>query len=142
MKGKSNFRSVDGSAEASGLADKSVEYVVAGQAFHWFEPVKSRAEFKRILTYGGWVAMVWNLRRSDAGGFGGEYDRIQTDFTVDHRVKEHSSVSREPEKLAEFFLPVAVREASFPSSQCAGSGRGFGEGDVAIEFAGAGVADV
>src|SRR5580658_7790634 len=32
------FRSVDGRAEATGLPDGSVDFVTAGQAFHWFEP--------------------------------------------------------------------------------------------------------
>ena len=43
------FKSVDGSAEATGLTDHSVDLIVAGQAFHWFDGAKSRAEFRRIL---------------------------------------------------------------------------------------------
>src|SRR6201993_2182236 len=33
-----NFTSITGSAEASTLDDGSVDFVVSGQAFHWFEP--------------------------------------------------------------------------------------------------------
>ena len=34
-----NFTSVNGSAEATTLAAHSVEFITAGQAFHWFQPV-------------------------------------------------------------------------------------------------------
>src|ERR1700757_2147313 len=37
-----NFTSITGSAEASTLDDGSVDFVVSGQAFHWFEPVAAR----------------------------------------------------------------------------------------------------
>src|SRR5437764_1020077 len=43
------FTSVDGTAEATTLPDQSVDFVTAGQAFHWFEPVAARREFARIL---------------------------------------------------------------------------------------------
>ena len=42
LAGYSNFRSVVGTAEATTLADSSVDFVVAGQAFHWFDPVRSK----------------------------------------------------------------------------------------------------
>src|SRR5579871_3210058 len=42
---KTGFVSVDGTAEATGLKDSSVDLIVAGQAFHWFDPVRARLEF-------------------------------------------------------------------------------------------------
>src|SRR5947209_19315196 len=36
-----NFRSVAGTAEATTLPDASVDLVVAGQAFHWFDPPRA-----------------------------------------------------------------------------------------------------
>src|SRR5208282_2924056 len=50
-----NFTSVDGSAEATTLPASSVDFVAAGQAFHWFDPQAARREFLRILKPGGWV---------------------------------------------------------------------------------------
>src|SRR5712671_6974161 len=32
------FSSIDGSAEATTLDDASVDFITAGQSFHWFEP--------------------------------------------------------------------------------------------------------
>ena len=54
------FRSQPGSAEATGLADGSLDLVCAGMAFHWFDARRARDEFQRILAPGGWVALVWN----------------------------------------------------------------------------------
>ena len=31
------FESIDGTAESTTLPDRSVDFVVAGQAFHWFD---------------------------------------------------------------------------------------------------------
>ena len=38
------FRSVNGTAENTTLAPQSVDLLVAGQAFHWFDVPKARAE--------------------------------------------------------------------------------------------------
>ncbi|MDP8950409.1 MAG: class I SAM-dependent methyltransferase [Actinomycetota bacterium] len=70
------FTSVAGTAEATTLDGDSVDFVVAGQAFHWFDPERARAEFSRILKPGGWVALVWNLRRKDATPFLAAYERL------------------------------------------------------------------
>jgi SAM-dependent methyltransferase len=51
-----------GVAEAIPLADASVDAVVVGQAYHWFEPVAATAEVARVLRPGGSVALVWNRR--------------------------------------------------------------------------------
>jgi SAM-dependent methyltransferase len=39
------FHSVPARAEATTLPDSSVDYVTAGQAFHWFDPELTRVEF-------------------------------------------------------------------------------------------------
>ncbi len=54
----------DARAEATGLADASMDAIVAGQAFHWFEPQATRAEWLRILRPRNAVALVWNDRRT------------------------------------------------------------------------------
>ena len=49
-----NFSMVEGSAEGTTLAADSVDFVVAGQAFHWFQPREARVEFGRNSEPGGW----------------------------------------------------------------------------------------
>ena len=43
------FHSVVGTAEATTLPNHCVDYVVAAQAFHWFDQAKAKQEFVRIL---------------------------------------------------------------------------------------------
>ena len=46
-------RTVAGSAEAIPLPDRSVDAVVAGQAYHWFDPARALPEIARVLRPGG-----------------------------------------------------------------------------------------
>ena len=50
------FMSVCGSAEATGLPDRSVHLIVAGMALDWFQPEMALLEFHRILSPSGWLA--------------------------------------------------------------------------------------
>lgn len=51
-----------GSAEAIPLPDASVDAVVAGQAYHWFDRTKAHPEIARVLRPGGVFAPLWNIR--------------------------------------------------------------------------------
>ena len=53
---------VDGTGEATGLADASVDLVLCAQAFHWFKPQEALAEFRRILKPRGRLAFLVNER--------------------------------------------------------------------------------
>lgn len=53
---------VSASAEDTGLGDNSVGLVTTAQAFHWFDEVKFKAECRRILTFDGQLAIVYNER--------------------------------------------------------------------------------
>jgi len=62
-----NFISVSGSADATTLAANGVRLVTAAQAFHWFDTRKFAAECGRVLTPGGMVALIWNVRDISQG---------------------------------------------------------------------------
>lgn len=49
-------------AEEIPLPDRSVDVVVAGQAFHWFDHPRALPEIARVLRPGGHLALAWNLR--------------------------------------------------------------------------------
>jgi len=51
-----------GTAERIPLPDGSVDAVVAGQAYHWFDPARALPEIARVLRSGGIFAPVWNIR--------------------------------------------------------------------------------
>jgi ubiquinone/menaquinone biosynthesis C-methylase UbiE len=55
-----SFQAIDGTAEATTLADGSVDLITVAQAIHWFQPELARAEFLRILKPGGWLAILRN----------------------------------------------------------------------------------
>src|SRR5690606_27320031 len=55
-----DFVSVPATAEDTTLSEKSVDFVFAASAFHWFDPLSFRAECQRILKPGGRVFLIWN----------------------------------------------------------------------------------
>lgn len=50
----------EGTAERIPLAAGSVDAVLVGQAFHWFDPELALPEIARVLRPGGVVAGLWN----------------------------------------------------------------------------------
>src|SRR5262249_15013557 len=52
----------EGTAEHTGLEAGSVSLVLSAQAFHWFRPAESLAEFHRVLAPRGRLALMWNTR--------------------------------------------------------------------------------
>jgi SAM-dependent methyltransferase len=51
-----------GSAEQIPAPDASVDAVLAGQAYHWFDPARAIPEIARVLRPGGRLGIVWNVR--------------------------------------------------------------------------------
>jgi SAM-dependent methyltransferase len=101
LHGYPNFASIAGSAEATTLAEHSIDFVTAGQAFHWFDPIASRKEFSHILKPGGWVVVVCNERQTDSTPFLRDYEALLHRFGTDYaRVSDSYPV---PEDMEGFF---------------------------------------
>ncbi len=83
-----HFHYVPGTAEETGIGSHSVDYVVCGQAFHWFDPARARREFSRILAPGGWLVLMWNTRRLDSPLMQA-YDRLLETYGTDYREVDH-----------------------------------------------------
>src|SRR5882724_821299 len=79
-----NAVSVDGTAEATGLAGKAIDFVVAATAFHWFKVAEARKEFRRILKPGGLVVLMWNMRQRDTSPLVAAYEQLLQDFGTDY----------------------------------------------------------
>ena len=73
----------DGTAENTNLPEASVDLVTCFQAFHWFTPEPSLAEFYRILKPQGKLAVVYNNRDKN-DEFTAEYSRIVREASKNH----------------------------------------------------------
>ena len=109
-----SFTAATGTAENTGLPDDSIDIVVAAQAFHWFEPETAKAEFRRILTDDGFLALVWNERELDTTAFLVDYERFLLKYATDYTRVRHDNVTAE--KMAEFF-GKGLKTESFRNEQ-------------------------
>ena len=114
-----NFHSSSGTAEQTGLPAGGFRFVVAGQAFHWFDRDLARTEFHRILRPHGWVLLIWNERntmRSD--GFSAAYDAVVREFQTEwHKGSHEKLTSGESDVLPAFFAPGDCQVKTFSNSQ-------------------------
>ncbi|GAB0103676.1 class I SAM-dependent methyltransferase [Nocardia sp. JMUB6875] len=65
-----------GTAESIPLPDNSMDAIVAGQAFHWFDLPRSFPEFARVLRPGGVLAAFWN-DHDDSVEWVAAFDRLR-----------------------------------------------------------------
>jgi SAM-dependent methyltransferase len=56
-----------GTAEQIPLDDDSVDAVLVGQAFHWFDHDAALDEIARVLRPGGVLGLLWNIRDDSIG---------------------------------------------------------------------------
>jgi SAM-dependent methyltransferase len=111
----SRFTSINGSAEATTLADSAADFVTVGQAFHWFKPAPTRREFARILRPDGWVAIVWNDRTLSTTGFAVSYEDLLVRFGTDYsRVRDSYP---QPKDMRAFFGHENFLTHELPNSQ-------------------------
>ncbi|HVO21327.1 MAG TPA: class I SAM-dependent methyltransferase [Anaeromyxobacter sp.] len=78
------FRAVDAPAEATTLPEKSVDLVVAAQAFHWFDHEAVRKEWARILRPAGLALVLWNSRRTGGTPFLDGYEDLLRAHALDY----------------------------------------------------------
>jgi SAM-dependent methyltransferase len=113
-----NFHSISATAEATTLPPASVDFVVAGQAFHWFEPRATRKEFLRILKPAGIVALIWNERRLQDSPFTQAYEELIQKFQIDLTVAKSKSITATDSlAMQAFFSPAGCRQRTFDNPQ-------------------------
>jgi ubiquinone/menaquinone biosynthesis C-methylase UbiE len=114
LAGFKQFKSIDGSAESTGISDHSVDFLTAAQAFHWFDQPKTKPEFTRILKPGGWVIIIWNERRLDATPFLRAYEEVLLKHGTDYERVRHENTSAD---IAGFFAPGEFSVERFDNFQ-------------------------
>lgn len=106
--------SVNGTAEATTLAAQSLDIVTSAQAAHWFDRVRARAEFARILKPRGWCVLLWNERQTDTTPFLCDYERLLLEYSTDYKHVRHE---RTTETIGGFFAPSPHQERVFRLTQ-------------------------
>ena len=105
-----HFHSVEGSAEATTLADSSVDFIVVAQAFHWFERNRAREEFCRILKPRGRLVLIWNERRVQSA-FEIDYEKMLKEYATDYLQVDHRNTT--DETLHDFFAANTFKTKLF-----------------------------
>ena len=95
----SGLRCIDGTAEATTLPKHSVDIVMAGRAFHWFNQEQCRPEFLRILRPGGWVMLTNLARRTGAEPLLRDFEDLRMKYGLDYATT-----------LAKFDMDAACRK--------------------------------
>jgi SAM-dependent methyltransferase len=112
--GNARFRSVNATAEATTLCAASVDLLVAGQAFHWFDAPQARREALRIVKSGGCGALLWNERPLQPDAFLADYEALLVRHAAEYpRIK----ASRADEPSMRAFFGGAMELAIFPNEQ-------------------------
>ena len=109
-----NLTSIDASAEETTLPKSSIDFIVAGQAFHWFDRARCRHEFARILKPGGWIALIWNDRKTEATPFLREYEKLLQAYATDYSKVDHKNID---DAVVRQFFGSAPRKKKIPSAQ-------------------------
>jgi SAM-dependent methyltransferase len=110
---RARFPGVDareGSAEAIPLADSSVDAVLVGQAWHWFDADRAFAEIARVLRPGGVLAVVWNGDDAHVDWVRGMYEAGRWNSTVVRAPDEEPRLPAHPafasDGFAQFSNPI------------------------------------
>ncbi len=102
-------------AEATNLPTSSVDLVTCFQAFHWFNPEPTLAEFYRILKPSGRLAVVWNNRNKN-DDFTKEYSQILKQASKSHPA-ENEKRSRSISTVEKSKLFINVNYYNFAHQQ-------------------------
>ena len=109
------YTSMDGSAEATRLPAQAMDFVVAGQAFHWFDRDKARQEFLRLLKPDGVVVLIWNDRRLESTPFMRDYEALLRQYGIDYAEIDHKKIQNRD--VFTSFFGGKFFEASFDNLQ-------------------------
>ena len=109
------FRSISGRAEKTSLDNDSIDFITAGQAFHWFEPEPTKKEFFRIAREEAKLVLVWNRRNLEDDALQIEYERILRNLAPEYIKVNHKNI--DDKKIVDFVEPSPLQKKSFDHFQ-------------------------
>lgn len=113
---KKQLTTFRGNAENTTIPAHSINLVIAAQAFHWFEKDKFKDECLRILKPEGYVALIWNDRRTDSTDFLKLYEEFLKMFATDYAQVNHKNM-QDKKVFETFFGNNHYKEFSIPNHQ-------------------------
>lgn len=106
---------VDGTAEETRLADRSVGFVTVGRALHWFDEERCRVEFARILRDDGWVVLANQGPYARSEPVVREFRGLLKEHGLEYaRMRERYDVEKAARR---FFGASGFQEAEFPGEE-------------------------
>jgi SAM-dependent methyltransferase len=110
----SRFISLSGTAEETGLPADSIDLIVSGQAFHWFDREKAKKEFTRIARAGAYAVLIWNERLVESD-FEKDYEALILRYGGDYKTINHKNIT--DLQIGEFFYPQPFMVRIFDNEQ-------------------------
>lgn len=111
---KTNFKSIDGTAENTNIENESIDFIISGQAFHWFDKTAFKNECKRIAKTNAYCMLFWNDRLTNTP-FLLAYEKIVHKYATD-QIAANQRVQIN-EIICDFFAPNIFITKSFNNYQ-------------------------
>ena len=99
---------LDGCAESIPVPDGSVDAVLAGQAYHWFDVERAHPEIARTLRPGGVFGPIWNDRDENVSWL------AELSLIANGLAGRHGNPQPDPSSVEPWFAPV--EQATFRHS--------------------------
>ena len=107
------FISIIGTAEHTTLPDQSIDLILAGQAFHWFDKGASKKEFLRMARPGAYLALIWNERDFE-NQFQKAYEQMLLDYAPAY---QEVCDTIDETTIRDFYSPRPYSLQIFPHAQ-------------------------
>lgn len=114
FKNESNYISINASAETTTLQGNSIDLIVAGQAFHWFDKNASKKEFQRIAKPEAYLLLMWNERKAESD-FQQAYEQLLIEFAIDYEGAAQHNIDESA--IQKFFSPHPYFTQILPNAQ-------------------------
>ena len=102
-----NAKWTQGSAEDTGLKDKTYDWVLMGSSFHWVDFKKAINEFERILKPNGKFTAIWNPRNLQVSEFHMKIEKKINEIATNIKRKS-SGLSGITSRLSELLIKSGV----------------------------------
>jgi SAM-dependent methyltransferase len=106
------LRCINGTAEQTGLANQSVDFIAVGRAFHWFDHSRCRPEFLRVLRPNGWMLIAGLGPRRGSEPVEQDYEKVLDTHGIDYAA--HRNRYAIGHAARQFFGSDEVEKAEFP----------------------------